>query len=192
MKITDLTPEQVALIAAGGATAASLGVTEDLNPPATAVVTPAPAAAAAPAPAAAVTEPTAAQAAAPAPAPAPDMVAFYASQVTTLNAQLVSAQVELQTLQVSTQSMKTNFDGLLKIAREATGKLNIALGGTAAAAEGMDAATIIAEHARVSATFTEKFKPGRQSAPAQAVQEPTKADIPPAFFSAVKRAPSAA
>jgi signal peptide peptidase SppA len=206
MKITDLTPEQVALIAAGGATAASLGVTDDVAATAattataaatqTAAATTATAAATA-ATAAAATAATAAAATAATTttqaAPAPDVVAFYQSQLTTANAQLVTTQVELQQLKVSTQSMQTNFDGLMKIAREATGKLNVALGGSAAGSEGMDAATLIAEHTRVSATFAEKFKPGQQSAVQQvAAPAPKKADIDPAFYSAVKRAPSAA
>lgn len=188
MKITDLTPEQVALIAAGGATAASLGVTDELVPAVPAVV--APVVAAAPAAVVAPAAAVAAVVAAPVAAPV-DQVAFYQSQLTTANGQLVAAQVELQTLKATTQSMTANFDGLMKIAREATGKLNIALGGTSAGADGMDSVGLIAEYARVSATFNEKFKPGQQSQAAAVVPVAKKADIDPAFYSAVKRAPSA-
>lgn len=180
MKITDLSPEQLAAIAAG-ASPASFGVTEDLNP---APVVPAPAApvvAAAPAPAAAV------------PAAAPDPVAFYQAQLTTANAQLVASQVELQQLKVSTQTQTANFDALMKIAREATGKMHVALGGTAAAADTLDAASLVTEYARVSATFLEKFKPGQQSGQQEVKPpEPIKAQIDPRFFSAVRSAPSAA
>lgn len=195
MKITDLTDAQRAAIAAG-ATAASLGITLEAGSEEAAMAQATAAAAAATAAEAAATASATATAAAAtqaAPAAAPvDQVAFYQAQLTTANGQLVTAQVELQTLKATTQSMTSNFDGLMKIAREATGKLNIALGGSAAGAEGMDAVSLIAEHARVSATFNEKFKPGQQSAPAAVTPAPKKADIDPAFFSAVKRAPSAA
>lgn len=178
MKITDLTEPQRAAIMAG-ATPASLGITEtieDLPVPAT------------------VAQPAAVPAAAVAAVatPAADPVAFYQSQLTTVNAELVTTKVALQTLQVSTQSMQANFDGLVAIARDATAKMNIALGGSAAASAGMDAPTLIAEHARVSATFTEAFKPGQVSAPTGAVKkDDAKSDIDPRFYAAVKRAPSA-
>lgn len=83
------------------------------------------------------------------------------SQLVTANASLLAAQVELTNLKASTQSMTAHHEGLLAIARKATAGMMIPLGGSGAAAETMDASTVIAEHARVSTLFLEKFKPGQ-------------------------------
>lgn len=85
------------------------------------------------------------------------------SQLVTANASLVTAQAELLNLKATTQSMTANHEGLLAIARQATAGMIIPLGGSAAAADTMDAGTVIAEHARVKTLFLEKFKPGQQT-----------------------------
>ncbi len=85
------------------------------------------------------------------------------SQIVAKDALLVSKETELVGLKASTQSMTANHTALLAIARTATGKMAVALGGTAAASETMDAAAIVAEHARVTDVFTTKFQIGAAS-----------------------------
>lgn len=182
---TILTPEQIAQIQAG-ATLEDLGIqvaaSEGIG-------------GAAPAPVitGTVTTPAPAVAAAPAPAPAPanaDVVALLQSQLTTAQASLVTTTAELVNLKASTQSMKETHDGLLAIARKEIGRMSVALGGNAAAAESLDAATAIAEHAKVTENFMTKFPSGRQSLPV-GDEKPGVSQVPVGFAHAVKNAPSA-
>lgn len=180
---TILTPEQIAQIQAG----ASL---EDLGLVTTASEGgAAPAAPAAPAPAAPAVAAAAPAPAAPAPANA-DVVALLQSQLTTAQASLVTTTAKLVNLEASTQSMKETHDGLLAIARKEIGRMSVALGGNAAAAESLDAAAAIAEHAKVTENFMTKFPTGRQSLPV-GDEKPGVSQVPVGFAHAVKNAPSA-
>lgn len=120
-------------------------------------------------------------------APPVDAVALLQAQLTTTHANLVVTQAELLNLKASTQSAKTEHEGLLAIARASVGKMMIALGGSDAAAQSMDAATAIAEHAKVSTTFLTKFKTGQQTA-ATPVDNKQASKIDPAFVHAVNNA----
>jgi signal peptide peptidase SppA len=89
-----------------------------------------------------------------------EVVDLLKSQLLTAQAELVTTKAELINVKATHQTASANHDGLLQIAREAVGKMSIALGGTDAASTTLDAAGAIAEHARVSAVFKEKFKVG--------------------------------
>lgn len=118
------------------------------------------------------------------PAVSNDVVALLQSQLATERAAVLAANVELVNLKASTQSMTASHDGLLAIARGAVAKMAVALGGSSAASEGLDAAAAIAEHARLAADFSAKFKPGQQSASVKA-QEVKKDTAPAGFLSAL-------
>ncbi len=85
------------------------------------------------------------------------------SQLTAKDAELVTTKAELINLKASTQSANENSAGLLKIAQQATGQLQIALGNSSTT-EAMDAATVIATHAKLNETFLSKFKVGGAAA----------------------------
>lgn len=190
MKVV-LTAEQIAAISAG-ATLASLGIEEHVpTPEEAAAKLAAKLEADAKLAADAKLEADAADAAAKLVADAGkpgDVVALLQSQLVTANAEAMSAKVALETLKVTTQSQTAAHDGLLKIAREAIGKMSVALGGSAAAADTLDAAAAIAEHARIGETFKEKFKVGGVAASAAPAEKSAAAD--PLFLAAVKRAPT--
>ncbi len=120
------------------------------------------------------------------PAAAVDMTALLQSQLVTANAELLATKVTLETLRVTTLAQATAHDGLLAIARKAIGKMSVALGGSDAAAQTLDAAAAIAEYAKTEETFLSKFKTGQQSA-ATPVDKPV-AKVDPAFLHAVKNA----
>ena len=64
--------------------------------------------------------------------------------------------------------------------------MSVALGGSDAAAQTLDATAAIAEYAKTEETFLSKFKTGQQSA-ATPVDKPV-AKVDPAFLHAVKNA----
>lgn len=109
--------------------------------------------------------------------------------VVSVKAELATAKVKIGDLEKVAQ----HHDGLLAIARSATAKMLVPMGGTKAAVEGLDAAGIVAEHARVEPLFLEKFKPGQQHQASEDdnKQKDKKADVPFGFLLAVKNVPSA-
>lgn len=123
-------------------------------------------------------------------APPDAVVAMLEKQVATANAQIVQLTVAAS----AHAAISAAHDGLLAIARAATANMLIPMGGTAAAVEGMDAAAVIAEHARIKPVFMANFPGGRQTLPGKesANAENEKANtLPPGFMAAVKTAPSA-
>lgn len=83
--------------------------------------------------------------------------------VALLKEQVASANAEITTLKIAAAShtaMAAAHDSLLAIARTATANMLIPMGGTAAAVDGMDAAAIVAEHARLKPLFQAKFPVG--------------------------------
>lgn len=123
------------------------------------------------------------------------------AELETAKAALATAQGELTTAKAEAAISKTKIsdlekvaqhnDGLVAIAREATARMLLPLGGTQAAVDGMDAAAVIAEHARVKPLFLEKFPAGRQSNPANDDPKSSKVTLPLGFELAVKNVPSA-
>lgn len=187
MAIT-LTPEQLAQIAAGK-TLAQLGMNEDGSPMSAEQL------------AARDADTARNQASA-------EMTAIKAElettkgQLTTVQASLTTVQAELTTAKAEVATSKAKItdlekvaahhEGLVAIAKEATAKMLIPMGGTQATVDGMDAAAVIAEHARIKPLFLEKFPAGRQSQASEDDQrEATKVTLPLGFEFAVKNAPSA-
>lgn len=118
-------------------------------------------------------------------------------QLTTAQGELTAAKADLATANVKVadlQKVAEHHEGLLAIARGATAKMLIPLGGSKAAVDGMDAAAVIAEHARVETEFNTKFPSGRRSAPADDDQGANSkaSNIPLGFEHAVKNVPSPA
>lgn len=93
-------------------------------------------------------------------AEAPSLVEFLQTQLAEANSKLMAAGIELAQLKEKSAEAQATHDGLLTIARDSVGKMSIALGGTATVADGLSAVAVLAEHARVSAIFKDKFKVG--------------------------------
>lgn len=196
MKII-LSNEQIAAIAAG-APLASLGIDAndlDTSDAATAKAKADADAAAAAAAAAASTE-TVVDPAAPATggatiaAPPAD-----AGVVSLLKEQLAEANAEITKLKIDAAghaTMAATHDDLVVIARAATANMLIPLGGSAAAVDGLDAAAVVAEHARLKPLFQARFPVGQRS---QAIATDEKGagkvtDTPLGFQVAMKSAPT--
>ncbi len=183
MKITELSPEQRAAISAG-ATPASLGLVIDAEPGDEVTTT------AAPEPVSTTAAPAPVVAAAPAGMVSAEVADLLKSQLSTAQAGLVTVTAELTNLKASTQTMQANSEGLLAIARDSIGRMAVGLGGSDAAAATMDSTAAIAEHARISAVFKEKFKIGGVAVVTPAA-EPVKEKVDPRFAIAAQNAPKA-
>jgi signal peptide peptidase SppA len=162
---TSLTNEQLALIASGAPMSAAgvmpLDPVDGTDP-----VDPTPEA---------VPAPVVASVTASAPASAPvastlqasdNLLAYVQSQLVTSQAELVATKAELLTLKATTQTHSATHESLLNIARVAVGNMQVALGNSNTA-ESLDAVSAIDTHARMSATFKDKFKVGGVAAPTQ-------------------------
>ena len=90
----------------------------------------------------------------------PTLVEFLKGQLAEANETLVALKVELTGLKSQVSDMKATHEGLLVIARGSVGNMLVALNSSSAAADGMDATTLLAEHARVSEIFKSKYKIG--------------------------------
>lgn len=113
---------------------------------------------------------------------AADVLAFVKSQLVEANDALLAAKVEIASLKATVDGMKANHDGLLTIARNSVGNMLIALNSSAAAAEGLDATAVLAEHARLSTAFKAKFKIGGVAATKPEDDKPAvKASFDPIF-----------
>lgn len=123
----------------------------------------------------------AAEAAAAAAAKDLSAVDLLKAQLATAQAERDAARDELVTLKATQGSKVEHYDGLLAIARTEIGRMSIALGGNAAAAETMDGATAVTEHARITATFVEKFPVGGVAHGTAAPVEKPKVALPDAF-----------
>jgi signal peptide peptidase SppA len=93
-------------------------------------------------------------------------VELLTSQLAEVNEKLVAKTAEVQNLTAAQAPMKTQNEALLGIARGALGNLQVALGGSNTT-EGMDAQSVIDQHTKLSASFLDKFKVGRQSVDAK-------------------------
>jgi hypothetical protein len=128
------------------------------KPPAKPAGTEAEASAAAAATAAAAAAATAAAEAA-AKSQSLDLVTHLKSEISTLQAANLAANVELTNLKASTAAATAASEGLVSIARGSVSVMQIALGGSSTT-EKMSAADLVAEHARVEPQFKAKFKMG--------------------------------
>lgn len=177
MPKASLTPQQLAAIEAGASIEAALGTSatpEEIaaaQAAASAGGVDAAAAAAAAAQAAAgvpalATPATPAAPAVAAPAAQTDVVAYLQSQLKAKDTELMEVNIKARGLEATIAESQTSFDGLLAIARDSLQKMSIALGANADAAAAMAPTQLLAEHARVSAQFKERFKVGGVAAPA--------------------------
>lgn len=87
------------------------------------------------------------------------VVDLLKAQVKEKDDALIAAAVEKKTMQDKLAAIEATHVALLDIARGSIGRMQVALGGSASAAS-LDAAAAVAEHARLSAEFTKKFKVG--------------------------------
>lgn len=171
-----LTQEHLAAMAAG-VTLESADATAVTNTDA------APAASAATDAAAAVADTTAAPTAE---ATKDPMVGFLQAQVKDLNAELLTAKMAAKTAEDGLAASKANLEALTNIARASIRTMTIGLGGKAEAVDAMSTADVVAEHARVSAVFKDKFKVGAVAATNTSEDKPVvKAAVSPLFLSAV-------
>lgn len=117
------------------------------------------------------------------------------AQIDLLKEQLATANAKITEMTVAATAhtvASASHAGLLAIAREATSKMLVPMGGTSAAVDGMDAAAVIAEHARVKPLFLAKFPGGRQSLASNEDDKGEQAAaLPVGFTYALKNAPTA-
>lgn len=114
------------------------------------------------------------------------MVGFLQAQVKDLNAELLTAKMAAKTAEDGLAASKTNLEALTNIARASIRTMTIGLGGKAEAVDAMSTADVVAEHARVSAVFKDKFKVGAVAATNTSEDKPVvKAAVSPLFLSAV-------
>lgn len=149
-----LTEQQIAAMAAGGASAASGDTTEADTLAAAA------AAAEAETKAKADADALAAEAAAAEGAKPDAVVSMLQTQLATAQSQIVALSVDLKVAQDAAQASKDSAERMRPIARQAVGNLRVALGGVAAGVDALADDALLAEHANLAAQFTTKFKVG--------------------------------
>ena len=114
------------------------------------------------------------------------VVGFLQAQVKDLNAELLTAKMAAKAAEDSVAASKANLEALASIARASIRTMTIGLGGKAEAVDAMSTADVVAEHARVSAVFKDKFKVGAVAATNTSEDKPVvKAAVSPLFLSAV-------
>lgn len=150
-----LTEQQIAAMAAGGASAASGDTTE-----ADTLASVAAAAAEAETKAKADADALAAEAAAAEGAKPDAVVSMLQTQLATAQSQIVALSVDLKVAQDAAQASKDSAERMRPIARQAVGNLRVALGGVAAGVDALADDALLAEHANLAAQFTTKFKVG--------------------------------
>lgn len=106
-----------------------------------------------------------------------NLVGFLRGELKGAQAELVNAQVELKSIKTEFDAMKAAYDGLVTIAQDSVRKMHVALGGrdVTVSATGAD---LLAEHTKISAEFTSKFKVGGVAATAPTEKEGKKATTP--------------
>jgi hypothetical protein len=171
-----ISSEQRAVILAGGD---ELDLGEATPAAGTAAAPATPSSPGEPAPAATTAAPAAPAAAPAAPAaPAAELVSFLQAQVAEKDAALLAANVKVATLEASARDATDNLPGLLAIAHGVIGAMQVALG-SSDTAKALNAKDAVAEHARLSPVYTERFKVGgiasTQTEPA------AKAEVHPLF-----------
>lgn len=112
------------------------------------------------------------------------VVAHLTVQLAEANAAVTAAKIEAAQYKATAETAEP----LLKIARTAIGKMSVALGGSAASAENLDAKAAVAEFDRITETFNTKFKVGGVAGSA-AETKPVQSAVNPEFAAACKLAP---
>lgn len=122
------------------------------------------------------------------------VVAHLTAQLEKANESITLAKIEAAAAKAETLVVKALaelVEPLTKIVRASAARMHVALGGTAAAVDSLDAKAAIAEHDRIQATFLEKFKPGAQANTATVTKPAENTGMPAGFSAAVKFAPGA-
>jgi hypothetical protein len=115
-------------------------------------------------------------------AKAPDIVVYLQGELTKVQASLVQALADKAILEAQTTEIKASHEGLVAIARDSIGRMSVALGGQATAGAVLSATEVLAEHARLSGVFKEKFKVGGVAAVSPAPEaKPKAAPVSPLF-----------
>lgn len=101
---------------------------------------------------------------------------YLQGQIREKDAQALATGIELSGLQKQVEDMQAAHAGLMEIAGKSLSNMQIALGGAAVNLDGVSATQALAEHTRVSAMFSSKFKAGGVAAVDAA--QPEKNDQP--------------
>ena len=104
-----------------------------------------------------------------------ETVQLLTSQLKDKDAELVQAKVELTMANQKLADATANIDPLTAIAAASLSNMSVALGGAAVTCEGLSAAQVVAEHARLATQFKAKFHVGGVAATGgnQAAQQVT-------------------
>lgn len=122
------------------------------------------------------------------PAPTPDVQTFLAGQVATLGEQLGAAKAKITQLETDQAKSAEAYSGLCVIAQTSLGRMQVALGGSATASTltGLD---LLAEHKRVSDSFSAKFPVGGVAATTPPKDVPATPPANPMFAHLVASVP---
>ena len=88
------------------------------------------------------------------------LVTYLQGEVKAKTEALLEAQIEVRDMKAQVAGMEATHHGLSEIVGRSLNQMRIALGGSATDLAKMDAATLLAEHARVSVDFLANFKAG--------------------------------
>ena len=102
---------------------------------------------------------------------------------------LLQAGIKISNLEAKVAEVAVSYDAVLDIARKSVNNMQVALGGSALDLQGMTAASLVAEHMRLSEQFASKFKAGgiaAVSAEQSAKQEPQVSPRHRAMVNAVR------
>lgn len=102
-------------------------------------------------------------------------VDVLAAQLKDKDAELIQSKIDTAKLQDKLADIEATITPMREIVSKSINTMQVALGGSAASHDGMDAKLLVAEHARVAASFTASFKVGGVSASASEAVEATKA-----------------
>ena len=156
-----LTEQQIAAMAAGGASASGALPAGDTTEAATLAAAAAAAAEAeAEAKAKADADALAATEAAAEGAKPDAVVSMLQTQLAAAQSQIVALSVDLKVATDAAQASKDSAERMRPIARQAVGNLRVALGGVAAGVDALADDALLAEHANLASQFSTKFKVG--------------------------------
>ena len=120
--------------------------------------------------------------------PAPDVQTFLAGQVATLGEQLGAAKAKITQLEADQAKSAEAYSGLCVIAQTSLGRMQVALGGSATASS-LTGLELLAEHKRVSDSFSAKFPVGGVAATTPPKDVPATPPANPMFAHLVASVP---
>lgn len=124
----------------------------------------------------------------PATTPTPDVQTYLAGQVATLGEQLGAAKAKIAQLEAEQAKSAEAYTGLCAIAQTSLGRMQVALGGSATAST-LTGLELLAEHKRVSDSFSAKFPVGGVAATTPPKDAPVKTVVNPMFAHLVASVP---